>query len=223
MKRMLAAVALIAVMALPGMAKADANGFYIAPKFLMSIQDSGDISRPYSDMTDESYSQFTLGGALALGYDFWPQQMVPLRAELEFALRGNSEKSWDSMFDGYNVSTKGLWNNSTLLLNLYYDIQTDTPFVPYIGAGAGLAFNYTEYTVKGNGPGGYANTSASENFTNFAWNVGAGVAYKVNENFAVDVGYRFMMLGYNEVSKDGRTISNQPYNNEFMVGLRFTF
>lgn len=148
MKRILAALALIAVMALPGMAKADVNGFYIAPKFLMSIQDTGVISRPYSDMTDESYSQFTLGGALALGYDFWPQQMIPLRAELEFALRGNSEKSWDSRFDGYGASTKGLWNNSTLLLNLYYDIQTDTPFVPYIGAGVGLAFNYTEYTIK---------------------------------------------------------------------------
>lgn len=175
MKRILAALALIAVMALPGMAKADVNGFYIAPKFLMSIQDTGVISRPYSDMTDESYSQFTLGGALALGYDFWPQQMIPLRAELEFALRGNSEKSWDSRFDGYGASTKGLWNNSTLLLNLYYDIQTDTPFVPYIGAGVGLAFNYTEYTIKSNAPGFY-NTSASDNFTNFAWNVGAGVA-----------------------------------------------
>ncbi len=223
MKRLFAAAALIAVLALPGMAKAEVNGFYIAPKFLMSIQDTGTISRPYSDMTDESYSQFTLGGALALGYDFYPQQMLPLRAELEFALRGNSEKSWDSMFGGANVSTKGLWNNSTLLLNLYYDIQTDTPFVPYIGAGVGLAFNYTEYTVNANSPSGYINASQSDNFTNFAWNVGAGVAYNFNENFAVDVGYRFMMLGYNEVSNYGVEISNQPYNNEFMVGLRFTF
>ncbi|WP_165070933.1 outer membrane beta-barrel protein [Desulfovibrio sp. ZJ200] len=223
MKRLFAAAALIAVLALPGMAKAEANGFYIAPKFLMSIQDTGTISRPYSDMTDESYSQFTLGGALALGYDFYPQQMLPLRAELEFALRGNSEKSWDSTFGGANVSTKGLWNNSTLLLNLYYDIQTDTPFVPYIGAGVGLAFNYTEYTVNANAANGYINASQSDNFTNFAWNVGAGVAYNFNENFAVDVGYRFMMLGYNEVSSNGVEISNQPYNNEFMVGLRFTF
>ena len=219
MKRILATLALVVALALPGLAQAEVNGVYFAPKFLMSIQDTGNISRPYSDMTDESYSQFTLGGALAVGYDFYPQQQIPLRAEIEFALRGNSEKSWDSEFGGSGVSTKGLWNTSTLFLNLYYDIQTDTPFVPYIGAGAGLAFNYVEYTVHSDGFGG----SASEIFTNFAWNVGAGVAYNFNENFAVDLGYRFMMMGYNEVSSNGLKISNQPYNNEFMLGLRFTF
>ena len=156
---------------------------------------------------------------LAVGYDFYPQQQIPLRAEIEFALRGNSEKSWDGVWDGDNFSTKGLWNTSTLFLNLYYDIQTGTPFVPYIGAGAGLAFNYVEYTVHSD----RGNASASDNFTNFAWNVGAGVAYNFNENFAVDLGYRFMMMGYNEVSIGGSNISNQPYNNEFMLGLRFTF
>ena len=220
MKRILATLALVVALALPGLAQAEVNGVYFAPKFLRSIQDTGNISRPYSDMTDESYSQFTLGGALAIGYDFYPQQQIPLRAEIEFALRGNSEKSWDSIDpDGDFLSTKGLWNTSTLFLNLYYDIQTGTPFVPYIGAGAGLAFNYVEYTLHGPDGGG----SVSENFTNFAWNVGAGVAYNFNENFAVDLGYRFMMMGYNEISKGGDTISNQPYNNEFMLGLRFTF
>ena len=49
------------------------------------------------------------------------------------------------------------------------------------------------------------------------------MAYNFNENFAVDLGYRFMMMGYNEVSSNGLKISNQPYNNEFMLGLRFTF
>ena len=220
MKRILATLALVVALALPGLAQAEVNGVYFAPKFLMSIQDTGNISRPYSDMTDESYRQFPLGGALAIGYDFYPQQQIPLRAEIEFALRGNSEKSWDSIDpDGDFLSTKGLWNTSTLFLNLYYDIQTGTPFVPYIGAGAGLAFNYVEYTVHGGGDG----VSVSDNFTNFAWNVGAGVAYNFNENFAVDLGYRFMMMGYNEISKGGDTISNQPYNNEFMLGLRFTF
>ena len=219
MKRILATLALVMALALPGLAQAEVNGVYFAPKFLMSIQDTGNISRPSSALSDESYSQFTLGGALAVGYDFYPQQQIPLRAEIEFALRGNSEKSWDGVWDGTNVSTKGLWNTSTLFLNLYYDIQTGTPFVPYIGAGAGLAFNYVEYTVHGGGDG----VSASDNFTNFAWNVGAGVAYNFNENFAVDLGYRFMMMGYNEVSIVGSNISNQPYNNEFMLGLRFTF
>lgn len=220
MKRVFAVLALALMLALPGVASAsDVNGFYVAPKFLMSIQDTGVISRPSSALTDESYSQFTLGGALALGYDFYPQQQIPLRAEIEFALRGNSEKSWDSHWQGDNWNLKGVWNTSTLFLNLYYDIQTGTPFVPYIGAGAGLAFNYVEYSGGASG----MSSSSSDTFTNFAWNVGAGVAYNFNENFAVDVGYRFVGLGYNEVSFGNYEVSNQPYSNEFMVGLRFTF
>ena len=220
MKRIIAALALVLTLALPGLAAAEGTGMYLAPKFLMSIQDTGRVERSsaLAGTGVDDYSQFTLGGALALGYDFWPQQMLPLRAEIEFALRGNSEKSWDSHFDGDSISTKGLWNTSTLFLNLYYDIQTGTPFVPYIGAGAGLAFNYVEYTGHNNTTGEHG--SVSDNFTNFAWNVGAGVAYNFNENFAVDLGYRFMMMGYNEVDS---SISNQPYNNEFMLGLRFTF
>ena len=90
--------------------------------------------------------------------------------------------------------------------------------MPYIGAGGGRAFNCMEYTVHGGGDG----VSASENFTNFAgtW---ARRGLQLCENFAVDLGYRFMMMGYNEVSIGGSNISNQPYNNEFMLGLRFTF
>lgn len=44
--------------------------------------------------------------ALALGYDFNSQFGVPVRAEVEYALRGNSEKSWnyDKILD-----LKGAW------------------------------------------------------------------------------------------------------------------
>ena len=66
-----------------------------------------------------------------------------------------------------------------------------------------------------------------ERFTNFAWNVGAGVAYNVNENLAIDAGYRYVDLGYNEVSStvDGKKyeVGSRPYNHEFMLGLRFGF
>ena len=149
MKRILATLALVVALALPGLAQAEVNGVYFAPKFLMSIQDTGMMSRDLPGVTGsdiDSYSQFTLGGALAVGYDFYPQQQIPLRAEIEFALRGNSKTDWDVRTVDGPGSVKGLWNTSTLFLNLYYDIQTDTPFVPYIGAGAGLAFNYVEYS-----------------------------------------------------------------------------
>ena len=225
MKRIIAALALVLTLALPGMAAAEGTGMCLAPKFLMSIQSTGNTERTdaLAGSGVDSYSQFTLGGAFALGYDFWPQQMLPLRAEIEFALRGNNEKTWS---DGgqYINEVKGTWNSSTLFANLFWDFHNDTAFTPYVGAGLGMAFNYVGYDFTDNNGNKF---SADDRFTNFAWNVGAGVAYNFNENFAVDASYRFVGLGYNEVSatSNGRKyeIGNRPYNNEFMVGLRFAF
>ena len=225
MKRIIAALALVLTLALPGMAAAEGTGMYLAPKFLMSIQSTGNTERTdaLAGSGVDSYSQFTLGGAFALGYDFWPQQMLPLRAEIEFALRGNNEKTWS---DGgqYINEVKGTWNSSTLFANLFWDFHNDTAFTPYVGAGLGMAFNYVGYDFTDNNGNKF---SADDRFTNFAWNVGAGVAYNFNENFAVDASYRFVGLGYNEVSatSNGRKyeIGNRPYNNVFMVGLRFAF
>ena len=225
MKRIIAALALVLTLALPGMAAAEGTGMYLAPKFLMSIQSTGNTERTdaLAGSGVDSYSQFTLGGAFALGYDFWPQQMLPLRAEIEFALRGNNEKTWS---DGgqYINEVKGTWNSSTLFANLFWDFHNDTAFTPYVGAGLGMAFNYVGYDFTDNNGNKF---SADDRFTNFAWNVGAGVANNFNENFAVDASYRFVGLGYNEVSatSNGRKyeIGNRPYNNEFMVGLRFAF
>ena len=125
MKRFILALALVLSMALPNIAAAEGNGMYLAPKFLMSFQNSGQIerSRALAGSGVDQYSQFTLGGALAVGYDFWPQQMLPLRAELEFALRGNNEKTWSD--GGAAVrQVKGTWNSSTLFANLFWDFTT---------------------------------------------------------------------------------------------------
>ena len=216
MKRTILALALLMALVLPGMAKAEGTGMYLAPKFLMTIQETGTIERSGMGGVDE-YSQFTLGGALALGYDFNSQFGVPVRAEVEYALRGNSEKSWNY---GRGMDFKGAWNASTLFLNLYYDFRNSTAFTPYVGAGLGMAFNYANYTFSS--PGYHGNFD--EHSTNFAWNVGAGVAYDITDSLAVDLGYRYVNLGYYEVDlPDGAKLKNQPCNHEFMLGLRYTF
>lgn len=225
MKRYLAIACFALMLVLPGMASAEGTGMYLAPKFLMSIQDTGTVSRSSSLAGTglDDYSQFTLGGALALGIDLWPQQMIPLRMEIEVALRGNSEKSWtDRGF--YSKELKAVWNNTTLFANLFWDFHNDTNLTPYIGGGVGMAFNYTGYDITMNSGD---KLSIDDKQTNFAWNVGAGLTYDFNENIAIDASYRFVGLGYNEVSGtyNGHNyeIGNEPYNNEFMVGLRFSF
>lgn len=225
MRRILAILSLTILLAIPQMAAAEGTGMYLAPKFLMSIQDTGKVSRSWTLAGSgvDDYSQFTLGGALAIGLDLWQQQMIPLRIEVEYALRGNSEHSWED-FGRFTSKVKGTWNNSTLFANAFWDFHNDSPFTPYLGAGIGMAFNYTGYDITfHNGD----KVSMDDRFTDLAWNVGAGFSYDVNEFLALDASYRFVGLGYNEVSTTvgGVTakIENEPYNNEFMVGLRFNF
>ncbi len=225
MKRLAGIIMFLAMVMASVSASAEGTEMYLAPKFLMSIQNTGTVSRSSSlaGTGVDEYNQFTLGGAFALGLDLWQQQMIPLRFEVEVALRGNSEKSWSD--NAYWVdSIKGTWNNTTIFANLFWDFHNESPFTPYIGGGLGLALNYTGYDCQL--PNG-STYSFDDRQTNFAWNAGAGVAYNINENFALDASYRFVGLGYNEVSTtiNGTKyeIGNEPYNNEFMLGLRFTF
>lgn len=225
MKRTITLITLIICLVWSSLAQAEGSGIYLAPKFLMSIQETGPFSRSgsLSGSGVDDYSQFTLGGALAVGYDLWPQQMIPLRLEVEFALRGNSEKKWDDYGTRLN-SVKGVWNNSTLFANVFWDFHNESNFTPYIGGGLGMAFNYTGYDFETKYGEHY---SMDDRYTNFAWNAGAGLSYNFNELLSVDASYRFVGLGYNEISNTYNgvkyEIGNEPYNNEFMLGLRFSF
>ena len=198
MKRFFVAFALVCALAFPNIASAG-NGMYLAPKFMMAFQNTGTVERSgMSGFGIDKYKQFTLGGAFVVGYDFWPQNMLPLRIELEGALRGNSEKEWN----GHNGSAKETFNATTLFGNVYYDFHNEAAFTPYVG-------------------------SQDERRTNFAWNVGGGVAFAVNDQVSIDAQYRYVDLGYTEVSSnyggESQSVGIRPYNHEIMLGLRWGF
>ncbi|MEG2172318.1 MAG: acyloxyacyl hydrolase [Desulfovibrionaceae bacterium] len=219
MKRFCLACALVLALALP--AQAEVNGVYGGIKFIDSIQSTGNtsVSSDTDNITDQ-YSQNSVGGGLFAGYDFYPKFQVPLRAELEYAIRSNTQTTWSQNYnfsDGsHSAELKGEWNLQTLFFNAYYDFHNSTDFTPYIGAGAGLGFISNKYTEYRDG-----NEVDSRNKMNtvFAWNVGVGASYAFNENISADLGYRFVGLGENKV--DG--LKTNPYANELSLGVRFTF
>jgi opacity protein-like surface antigen len=67
----------------------------------------------------------------------------------------------------------------TLLFNLWYDIDINGPITPYIGGGIGYG------DVEFKTPFGSADDDG------FAYQLGAGVKYAVNQQWHLDVGYRF--------------------------------
>ena len=191
------------------------TGFYIAPRFLDALTNTGEVN---GGGGRSSRTRNTFGGAIAAGYYFrYLDARVPLRAELEYAARGDVRASWDSSAALNTGKFKALFNVQTLQANAYWDIDTGTAFRPFVGGGMGLSFIYADYK-----PGN--DSSYSDTTTGFAWNAGAGIAYDINESVTVDLAYRFAGFGNAEAKKGSNsTTRNYMTANEFLLGLRLNF
>ncbi|HVB89519.1 MAG TPA: outer membrane beta-barrel protein [Beijerinckiaceae bacterium] len=94
-------------------------------------------------------------------------------------------------FDFYHGSVQ----SSVFLANGYADLGTWWHLTPFIGAGAGVAYNRfgSIYDVSiGNSGGGY---SAPVSKTNFAWALMAGLDWTVNPRLKMELSYRYLNLG----------------------------
>jgi opacity protein-like surface antigen len=99
--------------------------------------------------------------------------------------------------DTYNAS-KSEW---LFLANAYADLGTWWCITPYIGAGIGTArvsiSNFTDTGINNSGGGAVPSlvTAANGLQWNFAWALHAGLAYRVNPNMAIELGYSYVNLG----------------------------
>ena len=196
---------------------------------------------------------------LAIGYDFKPNFDVPLRAEFEYAWRGKKEFSrrWtgdiNGEIDGATVNhsgdlpfaTKAEFGAQSFFFNAYFDIHNDTPVTPYFGAGLGWARVTADYSISADftetGLAGVEHLGTlSKSKNNFAWNIGAGAAWKITDNLALDLGYRYADFGkapsvtYAEsgsnifMAGDAAELNyafngSRVTNHEVLLGLRVTF
>jgi opacity protein-like surface antigen len=213
LKRAVSVLVFAAFLALPVLAAAEI-GVYVAPRFLVGLQDTGELSNA-GELLDQ-HSSVVFGGALAVGYNLAPAFNLPIRAEVEYALRTNSEGEKKNDFSGGEEKFIHKMNLSTLFLNAYYDIGTGTAFTPFVGVGVGAAFRWdgTDYKETG-----VPTSSWSDNATSFAANVGVGVSYAVTESIAADLGYRFIYV----TERDYNGFKSSPYINEVYLGARIGF
>jgi len=203
---------LMAVLALvlgtAGSASAQDTGAYIAPKagftYLM-----GEI-----EGDSEGKGQLLLG--LAVGYDFMPNNDYPVRAELEYAWRDKTKLLNESgSYNGINYTGTGKVGAHSLFLNTYIDLHNETSVTPYIGAGLGAARVSVEADASING----VPSNLRESETNFAWNVGAGAACRVNDSVSLDLGYRYSDLGKVKV-EDLLGAKVKATSHDVILGLR---
>ncbi len=160
-----------------------------------------------------SFSDDVWGGNVAYGI-----KTGPVRTELELNLKQKAEKN----FSSENSKAKLSVENRFAMLNAYYDIDTDTKFTPYVGAGLGWAH------LKAKENGAYIKENAkpikaSDSRNTFAWQIGAGVSYALTEQLDVDFGYRYIDEGHVSYTDDRSINKYEARSHELSLGVRYGF
>jgi opacity protein-like surface antigen len=117
------------------------------------------------------------------------------------------------------VKAAGTLSNVGLMLNLLYDIHTDSAWIPYLGGGLGYArVNMDNVTA-----GGVQVLDGTDYV--FAYQFKAGIAYQFNPSMAVTVGYRFYATDNPSFGgQPGGTVKTEGTRTQNAeVGFRFHF
>lgn len=159
--------------------------------------------------TDDDVTVFSI----AYGHRF-PESPLPLRMEIELSFRGSLDYKADPIFTsapGVGAINSDI-NSHTLFANLYLDLLPNSPIIPYVGAGAGFAYNVWDYDTS--------TWWDTETTTNLGWNVCGGVAMKLNRKLMLDISYRYIDFG--EAEAEFLKIEDIT-TSEIQLGLRLNF
>lgn len=186
-----------------------AEGPYISGNIglaLASDSDLTDSTVPGFTLTTEYNSGWALGAAL--GYDF-----NMFRVEGEISYQKNDVDKLGAM--GVSLDATGDVTAFSFLVNGYFDFINNSPFTPYISAGLGCArVEFNDFNISGSGF-----PSASDDDTVFAYQIGAGIGYAVNEKVTIDLKYRYFATENPEFD----TTEAEFASNNILLGVRVNF
>ena len=138
-----------------------------------------------------------------------------IRLELEgIYARADVNNSFGFKFGG-DIS------NSGVMVNLLYDLHTDSPWVPFIGGGIG----YSRVTIDNLTGAATGTTFVDGSDDVFAYQFKAGVAYQFNPSWAATLTYRYFATDNLSFSTPfpGTAESGGIRSHNADVGFRFNF
>lgn len=174
---------------------------------------------PRGQFVNSTKSSTTPVFAAELGYKYDDQ----FRAGFELGYRPNYTFK-DSETD-INYTSKYKVKSFTVMTNAYYDILTKDDITPYATVGLGLARNTVKETQIGVGTVRSETVYATNSKSSFAFKLGLGAKYKINQDFDLDARYQYSNLGKLRV---GETEASSPekgklYAQEIILGLAYKF
>ena len=155
-------------------------------------------------------SNITFGGAF--GYDFGND----IRIEEEVSYRNNDV---DLASFPSAPALQGIEKTTiSLMTNGYYDIDLGIPLKPYLGVGIGFASIEREVRVTNGGD--------SDTDVVLAYQLMAGLGYKINPKFTITAGYRYFVTSKSQYFINfgiPQVVDDEFQSHEFMGGIRFSF
>lgn len=197
----------------------DKSGFYVTGKIGASVVEAGSQKLTVDQHGSLSFggkSKTVFSGGAAVGYNFIDLYQIPVRIELDYMERAKSKAITDVM---PNFSVENKIRLQTFMVNAYYDIATATPLTPYISAGIGYArVKLTTLAADSEKP-----FDAGANNSNFAWSLGVGAKYAVNQHIDLDLGYRYLDANKADVTHEDVKSQVKAKSNDVMFGVSYRF
>ena len=206
---------------LAGAIMASASSASMADSTYIGVQgmwtDLKDFDFNVAPGTVESQFDSGAGFGITLGRSF-----DQFRGELEYSSRKNDIKSHSLNGGATLPGSKGEAKSDAFMLNGYYDIDTNSAFVPYLGAGIGMAkVKFDDFGVAAIPD--VLNDSESQ----FAYQFMAGGEYRFADTWGLFAEYRYFATSDVDVTTTAATgsVSNSiAYKtNNVLLGARFRF
>ena len=217
-------------------APGDDSGMYLAINGGISKSPRSRIndSLRHFSKTMKSSSKPVFGGGIGYYFD------ENFRADIMLNYRNLANKTIHTGYvntDGIKIAYTGKAKVNSLnpMLTLYYDLGDMGVFTPYIGAGAGMARNKSSVTLvttdslDGQNIVNPFTNHTSKAKTNVAYQLTAGSAINLSENFDLDAAYRYLYAGHykqgmiDPINSDLIVYTKRLKAHELTLGLRYSF
>lgn len=182
------------------------QGLYLSGAVGAHKTDDAEVDGPGIGV--ENNTDTGLAGLVGIGKTFDGSNF---RGELEVGYR-------DSDVDSISgVSGSGDVGALTFIGNLFYDFELSESFELYAGGGVGVA------NVDYDGVAPVGTTSVSESDLGFAWQLGAGAAFALNDRLKATLDYRFLNIEslHYQTSPNVADVDADYRDHGLFVGLRF--
>lgn len=224
MKKYLIAIVAIVIFTIPSLGAAAESrpgpylSAFLGTSFAMDTSVSGFDSFNNDTFNDQvSFNPGIYVGGTG-GYDFGF-----LRLEGELSYRHAELDTVADSAGGRFRNVNGDLGAFATMFNVFFDLHNPSRVTPYLGGGIGFVTLHLSDSTGINNGGRRVPLYDASSDTVFASQIGAGVDIAINNNYSLDVGYRYFIT--EKATLDGDFISSNLSleSHNAMVGFKFKF